>query len=153
MPNKPIRNSRGKTTKSHRATKQRQQWSIGSILKSPAFTIFAIFGIVIIGMALTKEIIHKIEVRKQISGLEVEIAQLEQQNSELSDLMDYFQSSSYLEKEAREKLGLKTNGENVVIIPQTSNNLNNVDNQETASAQTTSSQVSNPIKWKQYFFN
>src|SRR3989338_7567904 len=91
--------------------------NVRQLLQSKAFTIGAVFAIVIISISLVKEIIRKVEVNQQISELEQQIADLQQHNAELGDLMQYFNSSSFQEKEASEKLGLKKEGERVVLIP------------------------------------
>lgn len=52
----------------------------------------------------------------QISALEKEIQILEQKNRKLKDDISKIESESFLEKEARERLGLKKPGEEVVVV-------------------------------------
>lgn len=119
------------------------------VLTSRAFTIIVLFAIILLAVSLTKSIIRKVEINKQIADLEVEIASLEQENVELDNVMQYFNSSEYQEKEARTKLGLQQEGESVVIIP---NDLP----ERTATTSTdeamAAAEVPNSTKWKQYFF-
>lgn len=119
------------------------------ILRSGAFTVFALFVIVIIGISLTKEIIRKVEVNRQITELEKEIQDIEDQNAELSELVQYFNSSSFQEKEARSKLGLQGEGEMIVILPQELNEETAVESNQAV----TDASPSNLSKWKHYFFN
>ena len=129
---------------------KRQPTSFTAILRSRAFTIFVIFGIIVIAISFTKEIIRKVEIQKQVSELEQEIALLEQQNAEFTDLMQYFNSSAFQEKEARRKLGMRQDGETVVIIPNDGTQPQTAT--ELADAQQ-SGTVSNVTRWKNYFFN
>ena len=50
--------------------------------------------------------------------LESQIAQLEQENHELENLIAYLNTRSFQEKEARRKLGFKKPDEKVIFIPQ-----------------------------------
>ena len=50
--------------------------------------------------------------------LEGQIAQLEQENHELENLIEYLKTRSFQEKEARRKLGFKRPDEKVIFIPQ-----------------------------------
>ena len=83
-----------------RSTAQ-QQWR--TAVSTRAFTVMVGLGIVVLGVALTKEIIRKIQIHQQIEALESEIAGLEAHNSELNQMIQYFNSSSFQEKEARIK--------------------------------------------------
>lgn len=122
-------------------------------MSTRAFTVMVGLGIVVLGVALTKEIIRKIQIHRQIEALETEIASLETHNSELNQLIQYFNSSSFQEKEARTKLGLSAVGETMVVLPEA---------ESTAAGQTTNfidgrstdiDQRSNIQKWQDYFFN
>ena len=120
------------------------------VLRSGAFTVFAVFAIIIISISVTKEVIRKIEIGRQISMLEEEITSLENQNADLGDLVQYFNSSSFQEKEARSKLGLKEDGETVVIVPQ---EITTDADASIAEGGPESTTQSNFTKWKNYFFN
>lgn len=53
----------------------------------------------------------------QISNLETDISTLEEENNQLKYQLEYYKSDSYQEREARARLGLKKENENVIIIP------------------------------------
>jgi len=55
--------------------------------------------------------------KNSIEKLHQQIAALEQQKKDMSNLILYYQSDAFKELEARKKLGLKKPGEKVVIIP------------------------------------
>lgn len=55
--------------------------------------------------------------KSSIEKLHGQIAALEQQKKDLSNLVLYYQSDAFKELEARKKLGFKKPGEKVMIIP------------------------------------
>lgn len=133
-------------------SKKLRTLTLQGVFRSKAFTIFAAIGIIVIGISLTKQIIRKVEISRQIATLESEITTLEQQNAELNTAIEYFNSSSFQEKEARKKLGLKEEGETVVVLPNTTGASDTAIPTTVAEA-TTETNTSNIIKWKNYFFN
>ncbi|PIW76037.1 MAG: hypothetical protein CO001_03460 [Candidatus Portnoybacteria bacterium CG_4_8_14_3_um_filter_40_10] len=58
----------------------------------------------------------KYKINKQIQDLKTQIASAEKSNQQISEMIDYLGSQSFLEKQAREKLNMKKPGEEVVII-------------------------------------
>ncbi len=73
--------------------------------------------------------------------LENEILALEKQNQELDQLIDFFSEQEFVEKQAREKLGLAKPGEKMVIIPK----------QKTKNELQQNKPM--PKLWFEYFFN
>ena len=59
---------------------------------------------------------RRAELISQITTLEKEIEELEKKNQELKAGASQFSDESYLEEMAREKLGLKKPGEEVVVV-------------------------------------
>lgn len=120
-------------------------------LGSRRFTVLFFLGVVIIAISLTKEVIRKIEIQREISSLESEIADLEAHNTELNAMMAYFNSSTFQEKEARSKLNLMEPGETVVVLP------NQAIEDTVSVAQANQNQgkgaLPNYQKWFTYFFN
>lgn len=104
------------------------------------------------------EIVNRHKVSDKIGNLEQQISQTQSENLEINTLISNWESGSQLEKEARSKLGVKKEGERVVLITKNSSSvqmlpaepldpdvLNPAKKQDNNSA-------SNPIKWWQYFF-
>jgi cell division protein FtsB len=60
---------------------------------------------------------HNYELQKQVTGLKGQITDLQDQQTDLKYKIQYYQTDSYKEKEARAKLGLQAPGEGVVILP------------------------------------
>ena len=88
-------------------------------------------------------------VNSEITNLSDQINALEQQNTEQKKLIEYFNSSAYIEEKARNSLGLKKEGEKIVVV-------NNQNANQPALAQNDAEQTpiaaSNPAKWWHYFF-
>jgi len=108
-------------------------------------------GVVVIAISLTKEVIRKIEIRREISSLESEITELEQHNTELNAMMAYFNSSTFQEKEARSKLNLVEPGETVVVLPNQA--VDDTVSMAEANAVSINQALPNYQKWFVYFFN
>jgi len=93
--------------------------------------------------------------------LEKEIANLENKNSNFKDLVSYLESNQFVEEQARLKLGLKKEGEDVAVIK---NGLDNkIENNLTATSSSifnipgldkanSVDPISNLQKWLKYFF-
>lgn len=128
-----------------------QQWRVA--MSTRAFTVMVGLGIVVLGVALTKEIIRKIQIHRQIEALEEEIVSLEAHNSELNQMIQYFNSSSFQEKEARTKLGLSAVGETMVVLPETNGTAVDQTGKLTDSRSTDSDERSTIQKWQDYFFH
>lgn len=120
------------------------------IIHSRIIVIGGIAVLILILLAIGKEIVRRYEINKEISSLGKQISSLEERNLELSNLIEYFHAASYQEKEARLKLGLQKAEESQVIIP--SEELSSPEDQ--AKGETGSEQIilSNPQKWWNYFF-
>ena len=71
--------------------------------------------------------------------------QLEKSSAELEDLVAYFQTEDYKEKELRKRLNLQKEGEHVVVLPENP--------EATSSTALQSNQFEkNWIAWWNYFF-
>ncbi|MFA5187942.1 MAG: septum formation initiator family protein [Patescibacteria group bacterium] len=103
----------------------------------------ALFLAILFGLA--QGTIKNYRVDSEITDLQKEIANLGRQNQEFSQLIDYFKSDSFIEQEAKLKMGLKKPGENLVVIPQAGDVSKSRENAETEN-------LSNPMKWWLYFF-
>ena len=94
------------------------------------------------------------QVNQQIKKLEDEIAQIEQENQKLSDLISYFHTETYKQQEAREKLGLVLPGEKVLVFPDNGQKgspgiIESVTKPQEESTESTT----NYIKWWNFLFS
>lgn len=100
----------------------------------------------------------------ELDKLKQEIEALERSNSEMDKILEYFNSSFFIEKEAREKMGLKKDGEKVVIIDNNNNkpnydyNYNDIKDYNISTLtidNSCNSNFCNPliVRWFNYFFS
>ncbi|MFH1565208.1 MAG: septum formation initiator family protein [bacterium] len=116
--------------------------------------IFAgVFFIIIFSIGTSKRIARKNQINKETEQLQAEIDRLLSNGKELNELLSYLNSNDFLEEEARTKLGLKKDGEQIVIInnnrskdAETANNLSKIYHPAEPC------QKSNQEKWRDYFF-
>lgn len=121
------------------------------ILKSKWFLMLSIVVIAYFFWALGKMAWQNYQVNQQIKKLEDEVVQIENDNQKLSDLISYFQTETFKEQEAREKLGLVLPGEKVLVFPGNDKNTNN-DIIETITKDDEEDNQPNYKKWWSFFF-
>lgn len=134
------------------------------------FYIVNLLLIVVVAVSFTREIVHSHDIAVQIQMLQNQSKDLQTQHLAIADLKNAVQTETYVESEARLKLGLKKPGESLIILKneggsglQTDTNhfltsslsgkgqteQTGVDNQ-TGLAQ---KPLANSTKWWYYFFN
>lgn len=134
-----------------------------STLDSPK-TFFVVFLLILIALSvpLIKNIGNRRRINLEIKNLEAEIELTDNKNNDLNKLIAYLESDQYLEEQARLNMGLKKDGEEVVVLK----GLNKADGKQLASDSTAgdspfsipgleqnlkSNIDSNPAKWLRYF--
>ena len=91
-----------------------------------------------------KTLYQSYQVRKEIDGMTVEMQTLRESNKKLQADILYYQSDSYKERIARERLGLQKPGEKVIVIlPEQKQDVKEKDPYN---------KLTNPEKWWQFFF-
>ncbi|MFH1187329.1 MAG: septum formation initiator family protein [bacterium] len=126
------------------------------ILYSQIIIFIGIFFIIIFSIGISNRIARKNQINKETKQLQDEIDKLTENGKELNELLAYLNSNDFLEEEARTKLGLKKDGEQIVII--NNNGSKSGDNKITNSSpriyrSAEPAQKSNPRKWRDYFFD
>ncbi|MEK7178209.1 MAG: septum formation initiator family protein [Patescibacteria group bacterium] len=86
------------------------------LLKSRIFFIFLIPIFLALLIGIFQQFYHRYQVKKDLDKLNMEIANFNKQKENLNDLLNYYKNESNLENEARVRLNLKKEGEEVVII-------------------------------------
>lgn len=123
--------------------------------------VLNIFVIVFLGISFGREIIRNHSIGSEIARLQEQADSLAAKNIEISELKTAIQTESYIEREARLKLGMKKPGETVYVIQEqtqdqsqtaTTDDPNDplglvIQDSEDAEA------VANPTKWWYYFFD
>ncbi len=118
------------------------------LFRSNVFFLLVLILLALFSVSLFREIMRKVEIQKEIKKLEDQVSQLENRNTELSSLIQYFRTDEYIEMEARTKLGYKKPGETVVVVASDTSNL-------TSPVDQVNNQIlsrSNWQIWVDYFF-
>lgn len=116
--------------------------------------------VVFLGFSLSREVVRTRTIGAEIAQLQAQADELAAQNIDLSELRTAMQTESYIEREARLKLGMKKPGETVVVVQEEGTS---AIGEETGDAndpldlvlddQMTTVVVANPTKWWYYFFD
>ena len=86
------------------------------LIRSRIFFIVLIPIFLALLIGIFQQFYYRYQVKKDLDKLDAEIANFNKQKEDLSNLLDDFKNKSYLENEARVRLNLKKEGEEVVII-------------------------------------
>ena len=115
-----------------------------NFLKSKKATSLLAAILILIVLATGRLFAQKYFLSKQIKELEAKAEKIKSENDELGSMVSYFNTPQFKEKEAREKLNLRKDGEVVVGLP---GNFKNI------STEIPQEKTSNPKKWYDFFFN
>lgn len=121
------------------------------LVKSQVFFIILIPIFLTLLSGIGQNLYYRLKVQKDLDKLNAEIANLNKQKEDLNKLIDSYKDQSNIEKEARMKLNLKKEGENVVIILPQATSTN--ENGETISGNSQNLELlPNYKQWWYYFF-
>lgn len=131
------------------------------LIFSKFFLILASLLLLFLVATLVKKMAQDYGIEREVEELKSEIAELERQSNEFTELVDYLNSEQFLEEEARMKLGFGKPGESVIVI-----NNEEEDEQErandtlqlnvyskTLSQSKEAKQEKNYVLWWNYFFS
>lgn len=68
-------------------------------------------------VSLAQEMNRRLEIRREVQRLEEEVAQMQATTIELRNLNQYFTTTDFQERLAREKLNYQAPGEKLVLVP------------------------------------
>jgi len=134
---------------------------VSRLIRWRFFIVVNLFVVAFLGVSLGREFVRSQSISFEIASLQEESESLVARNIEISELKTAMQTESYIEREARLKLGLKKPGETVVVIS---------DDSDVSAGIVTGSNpsdplgyvieesgvdeaVANPTKWWYYFFD
>lgn len=121
---------------------------------SGLFFLAGLTVIVLIGISLGKETYRKRQIQKEIESLQTEIQTLNKENSEINNLISYFSTREFEEKEAREKLNLQKEDEKMIILRKELEAQKNEKGNKGLPVQTPEEDKSPSWqKWLNYFFS
>jgi len=125
---------------------RRQKHIFPDLIFSKFFVVFCLFLFIFLLFGLAKGTIRSYRVNAEVDQLQSEINRLDKQNQDFEQLVKYLNTDTFIEQEAKLKLGLKKANENLVIIPDSE-----IPIKEKNAV--TEENKSNPEKWWAYFFN
>lgn len=112
-----------------------------------ALLVLAALAVFAVGSGLIQLVIRRRSVDADIARLEAEAEQLEGKNGEMTTLIQRFQTTAFLEREARLKLNMQKPGEEVIVIER------NDTAAPAALAAVLGVQTPNWKRWWWYFFD
>ena len=118
------------------------------LVRSRIFFIFLIPIFLALLIGIFQQFYHRYQVKKDLDKLDAEIANFNKQKEDLNNLLDYYKNESNLENEARVRLNLKKEGEEVVIILPAATSTES----DKISSQKDIENMPNYKQWWYYFF-
>ena len=119
--------------------------------------------IVFIGLTFGREFFRSREIQSEINKLQTQADMLAARNIALSELQTAIQTESFIEREARLKLGMKKPGEEVVVVKEVTEVTEASEVIEKGNGtdplnlvldnQTEQARIANSTKWWYYFFD
>jgi cell division protein FtsB len=114
------------------------------------FTFIGFIILIFVAIALGKEIYRRYYVNQEIKRVKSEIERLGKRNQELQALVDYLNSDSYKEIQARQNLGLQKPNEQAVAVQPAPPNEDIIS--PAGETENKKTNLSNLEKWWNYFF-
>ena len=119
------------------------------LVRSRIFFIVLIPIFLALLVGIFQQFYHRYQVKKDLDKLDAEIANFNKQKEDLNNLLDYYKNESNLENEARVRLNLKKEGEEVVIILPAATSTES----DKISSQKDIENMPNYKQWWYYFFS
>lgn len=107
----------------------------------------------LVTVALGREYVRQRGLRADIARLQEQADALEARELELFSLTTSLQTQSFIEEEARLKLGLKRPGEEIVVVRGTPATQDAAPRSPELALPSTAGEIANPTKWWYYFFD
>jgi len=120
--------------------------------KSKLVLLVLIIVLIFFAINLAKSWHQNSRIDQEVAVLEKDIKNLEEGNFKLKELIKYFNSSAYIEERARLDLGLKKEGEKVVVVSETADQDNKNQAETDAISNNGNNEISNLQKWWKYLF-
>lgn len=134
------------------AKRHRENTNASSKIFSGLFFVAGLVILVSIGISLGKETYKKRQVQKEIEGLQSQIKQLDQENGDLANLISYLSTQEFQEKEAREKLNLQKDNEQMIVLKKELAVKQESQKSSDQPEDITEDNSPNWQKWMKYFF-
>jgi cell division protein FtsB len=118
---------------------------VSSLLRSRWFLALLVGAVITVGMGVGRAIVQNRVLAKEIEALEREAESIESKNGEFLEVAKRFQTSGFLEREARTKLNLQKPGEKAFAVTV-------VERSASSTAGGLAERETNLDRWWSYFF-
>jgi len=125
--------------------------NVKNLITNKIFLVLGPVVLIFVGSVVFRQYQERRAVQREISELSGQAQTLQQKNSDLKNLLAYLQTSDYKQKAARQQLDLKRDGEVVYTFAAQDSGDASVSPGSAAAGGPT--EISNPRKWWNYFFN
>ncbi len=102
---------------------------------------------------LSNQVYRQNQINTEILNLQTQITRLNQENQDLDELIGYLQTDEFKEKEAKDKLNLIKEGEQLVLVKEKELQLSQMDDMQERSKTEVVVHRENYYWWWHYFFN
>jgi cell division protein FtsL len=115
--------------------------------------------VLFLSLSLGREVVRHKTIQQEIEFMEEQAQKLATENREMSLLQSALQSESYIEREARLKLGMQLPGETVVVVQEQKAGTKTIEKDSfdpyhlISNGDDRFDQLANRTKWWYYFFN
>ena len=114
---------------------------------------FVLLLLLLVSIPLARNVSKKYDIDSEVQALENEIASLQTKNIELEKLINDYASIDFVEEIARLNLGLKKEGEEVLVVKKDNSNIETSNNSLNAKIKFVGDKKeANTNKWFRYFF-
>ncbi len=137
---------RKKTENKNRPESKRNSSSFAFFSHPKVFAIIALVFLLLILIPLAKNYSRKRLIEREIAEISQEIAEFENKNKDLQEMISYLQSDQSLEEQARLNMGMRRPGESVAVVQGDFLDLINLEKEKPAP-------LPNWKKWQKHFFN
>ncbi len=135
------------------------RFTVRTLLQSKLTLALSCILVVLIGVSLGNIFLKNSEADKDIDTLRKEVSSLEENHRRLEEINTFFGTDFFAEKEARLKLGMRKEGEHVVVVQDGDVPRDVREKEEKSTILPSGKEVfvshdkkSNPIQWWDYFF-
>jgi len=140
--------------------KKKTNFLITLFFSPKALALVGLLVVILLSFPLARVVSRRYQVSEEIRQLEREIADIENKNKKLEDIVGYLGSDQFIEEQARLNLGLKKPEEEVAVI-KTGDEKTDTPKQEDKdiifdipglTKNEPAKPLSNPRRWWRYFF-
>lgn len=131
--------------------KRRENFILRILYNQKFLALVGLVLIFLISFPLANNVSKRYRINKEIKELGKEISDFESKNKDLKQLITYLESDQFVEEKARLNLGLKKEGEQIVVIKD--DTAITTDTNLEGGGLGNSQNFFNPRKWWNYFFN